>query len=185
MRRRKSFDRKTRKNSANKEVRQKQRTKKHFKFKGYTIVTLPAGATITVIGHIPRDIREHADVSKNKAGRLIKANVDLIMTVDGNGLKNRICHKILFCRPDEKSKGKRVFLPKGLTINQYDVKTMLLSGKAPTYIEGGYTAALLYKDEFLVSHPTKRKHFWITNRKSLKQLANIVRNKRKKKKHAA
>ncbi len=173
--RKRGFLQKTRRNSANKEARQKARTKKHFSSLGHTVVTLPAGATITVIGTMTKELHKFAQLSTVRKGTLVKANVDLIMTVDGNGLVNRICHKILFCRPDEKSSGKKVFLPKSYTYNEYDIRTMNWSGEKPIHIPGGHTAALLYRGEFLVPCPKKSGYFWITNRILLKQLANVIK----------
>jgi hypothetical protein len=110
-------------------------------------------------------------------GTLIRAKEDLIMVITGNGAKNRIFDKILFCRLDEKADGKKVFIPKGLTFNKYDIKTMQRSGEKPVHIIGGHTAALLYRGEFLVPDPTKKDHFWITNLTRMKQRANVIRSR--------
>ena len=173
---RRSFHRKPRKNNANKEARQKARTKKLFKpCWNNTIVTLPAGVTITVLGSCSKELKKYAVLSPTRHGTLVKAKVDLLLTVDGNGLRNKVCHAILFCRPDEGSSGKKVHVPKSLTYNQYDIKTMNWSGETPVHILGGHTAALLYKKEFLVPCPGTSDYFWITNRVTLKQISNLIK----------
>jgi len=177
---RKNFRTKTRKNGADQETRkarQKKRTKMHFKSFRHAIVTFSKGSTVTVIGSIPKYMSNFASLSKTRKGTFVQFQTDLIATVDGNGLKNSFCHQILFCRPDEKESGKKVFAAKGLTYNQYDIKTMSQSEEESVHISKGYTAALLYRGEFLVPDPTKQNYFWITNKARLKQRANKIRRR--------